>query len=855
MKYLSTVLLLLSFSLLMSINVKECIQHPAIDSALKLINMDYEDITFNFNQNIPDYYRLKSVDKLFNTPMQTYTIIDSLSNNLWETEKLSKSNSDYSIAKLIRQAWTNLEVAPNNVFLKEPSNELSKKQNKQIDKLNITNKLIVKTAITQIPLIIELTNEAFSSFSEVERKDLFDFFNKEENSENNVSYLDLKAWREQNIKSNQSLKDHYKLLEKTDFNKLAQASVIAAELVDAINKYISESKNNNYKNEEYELELSYGKIIINPKQDCKLDDAILVIDYKNNNAYSQSKIKPFLLLMDYFGNDQYNGSDYAQGGAFMGIQYFLDYDGDDRYNAKSISQGASCLGTGLLLDFKGDDYYSGDTIVQGAGKLGVGLLIDLSGNDQYFCSLYGQGFGYTKGFGALCDILGHDTYIVKKTQVDWLRYDSHYESLSQGCGLGIRPYFSGGIGILTDKSGNDMYVSDIYGQGTAYWFSLGGLVDGSGNDSYISYQYAQGAGIHLAFGAIIDYTGDDFYKSNGVSQGCGHDLGLGGLLDLSGNDNYVCTDLSQGGGNANAISVFIDYAGDDGYIAKKDNVMGYSDLRRNYGYIGLFLDLNGNDQYGSPIGGNNKNWVHSYYGIGLDTQSLSKEKIKEMQTDPAKPADLKLPENDDLEMLFLFASAQPQSLAHLVQPARDRIIKLGDKAMPYLIEQMTTEQVREQLALTETIPKIGSKALPYLKESLNDTLRASFAISLIGMCKDSLAFEIIRPFLQSNHKYLLQAIKASGEMSALQASELIVPFLKDKSTVIRRESAIALQKIPNKKALNNLIDCLNDPYQEVRYSAEIAISKIVPLPEKELSRALESSNSFQKEHLKRLLKK
>ncbi len=237
----------------------------------------------------------------------------------------------------------------------------------------------------------------------------------------------------------------------------------------------------------------------------------------------------------------------------------------------------------------------------------------------------------------------------------------------------------------------------------------------------------------------------------------------------------------------------------------------------------------------------------------MDIQTLTDAKTKEMQAQAAKPAELKLPENDDLEMLFLFASAQPQSLAHLVQPARDRIIALGEKAMPYLIEQLTTEQVREQLALTETIPKIGTKALPFLEEALNDSLRAGFAISLIGMCKDSIAFEVIRPCLQPDHKYLLQAIKASGEMKAKDSAILIIPFLKDKSPVIRRESAIALQKVTNSQALDNLLDCLNDPYQEVRYSAERALLNLSPFPEKQLKKVYEKATGMQKAHLKKIL--
>jgi hypothetical protein len=54
--------------------------------------------------------------------------------------------------------------------------------------------------------------------------------------------------------------------------------------------------------------------------------------------------------------------------------------------------------------------------------------------------------------------------------------------MCQGYGLGLRPYYAGGIGLIIEGEGNDIYNTDIFGQGGAYWYSLGAIVDKSGHD-------------------------------------------------------------------------------------------------------------------------------------------------------------------------------------------------------------------------------------------------------------------------------------------------------------------------------------------------------------------------------------
>jgi len=373
------------------------------------------------------------------------------------------------------------------------------------------------------------------------------------------------------------------------------------------------------------LQTSIGEIIIGGYGSSKYRGSpAIIIDLGGDDGYNIS-VNPTgefysSVIIDLGGNDIYNSaSDCTYGSGYFGSGILVDVSGDDIYLTKNFSLGSGIFGTGLLIDEQGNDKYFGDTFTMGAGSFGMGGLIDMSGSDQYSASLYAQGFGFVSGMGMLIDSSGNDSYFAGGRYKDILRYKDHYISLSQGFAYGLRPIMSGGIGILFDFSGSDLYTSDIFGQGSSYWFSLGTLLDVEGNDKYVSFQYAQGAGTHLCLGILEDNAGDDVYISHGVSQGCGHDLGLGMLWDKLGDDNYVAQSLSQGAGSANGFGILVDESGDDGYfVSIKDNTQGYGNPRRDYGSVGVLLDLSGKDHYNGN--GKDSTWwtTPSKWGVGID---------------------------------------------------------------------------------------------------------------------------------------------------------------------------------------------------------------------------------------------
>ena len=192
------------------------------------------------------------------------------------------------------------------------------------------------------------------------------------------------------------------------------------------------------------------------------------------------------------------------------------------------------------------------------------------------------------------------------------------ESFAQGFGYGLRPFYtsvgsSGGIGLVYDQNGNDVYISDYFGQGASYWYAFGALVDEEGDDLYISGRYSQGAGIHVSIGTLIDEKGNDHYVSTfGVGQGCGHDFGIGALIDSDGNDFYKGGVLVQGFGNETGIGILYDRKGNDKYVSDGGPGSGNFSSSHEAGSIGLHVDAEGVDSYSNGEKNsrvlNRKNW-------------------------------------------------------------------------------------------------------------------------------------------------------------------------------------------------------------------------------------------------------
>jgi HEAT repeat protein len=562
----------------------------------------------------------------------------------------------------------------------------------------------------------------------------------------------------------------------------------------------------------------------------------LVIDLGGDDIYNLNDRHDvnFRLIVDYEGRDTYRSTDgSAVAGITLGTSVIIDGSGDDTYSDKGNSLGAGICGAGALLDRAGNDTYVSEAFSQGAGYMGLGILHDAAGHDTYTAGMQSQAFGYVMGTGLLLEGGGNDTYFTRMAQTDILRYDDHYLTLSQGCAFGSRPDYSGGIGLLIDSQGNDLYSSDIFGQGVAYWFAVGAIVDRHGHDRYCSYQYAQGAGIHLAFGLLLDESGDDAYQSKGVSHGCGHDLSLGLLADFSGNDWYTATDLSQGAGNANGTGVLYDADGIDSYACKSNvNVNGYGNYRREFGSIGLHVDMLGKDYYAAR-GANDAIWESGMYGLGIDYPGKPTrprgdlaEKVYPFEKRTFTP-----------EELFILSARGEPRFNRWRKYAFDRMVADSVSTIEYLRSVLDTKDARERHTIKDILKDIGEPAVPMLSAAvLEDGPRARAEAGwILGIIGSPAAFgPLMELSYDENWKLRSSALNAIGKLKDLSGDdreqlEVRIEEIAsdaDEVFIVKKDAMYAAGKQHICGALDHVLGMLEHDHYSARFAAAEAIQDL-----------------------------
>ena len=257
---------------------------------------------------------------------------------------------------------------------------------------------------------------------------------------------------------------------------------------------------------------------------------------------------------------------------------------------EDLKSARSDIATGDVIFDK--EYEWGRMVIGGPGetlyKHETALVIDLGGDDIYRAPV---GSGGVETTISICiDLDGDDAYTV---------------SDSGGIAAGI-----GGIGIVVDMNGNDMYRCTSVGLGTGV-AGIGILADLAGDDVYIGTHLNQGAAI-FGVGLLLDEAGNDIYSADFASQGFAHVGATGVLIDDSGSDKYLLgtsyTDylryndhaLAMGQGFAfgyrpvfsGGVGLLIDSAGNDAYFA---DIFGQG-ASYWYGFGGL-IDRHGNDTY------------------------------------------------------------------------------------------------------------------------------------------------------------------------------------------------------------------------------------------------------------------
>jgi len=374
-----------------------------------------------------------------------------------------------------------------------------------------------------------------------------------------------------------------------------------------------------------------------------------VIDSGGDDAYRwPEEARPSAqFVVDFAGNDSYVGTQRGPGSAVMGVSLIVDQAGNDTYDGASRSCGVGIMGVGIILDRGGADMYHGTRWSLGTAFYGLGAIIDCGGDsDAYIAELMSEAVGGPRGFGVIIDENGRDLYRVNGPAASAYGTPAVFVGFSQGVGIGVRLYETGGIGVISDLGGDDRYEGGEFCQGGGYFWSLGILHDASGNDLYYGNRYGQAWAAHQALGILADDAGDDTYWSmTAASQSGSWDTSATLLLDRAGNDSYQADGLAQGGASQQAIAWFVDLGGVDRYIAPPGATRGQSG-GNEYHFAdsgcyswSLFLDAGGSEDFysadrtngtteatGSPAHENLQN--SPLHGLFIDTSEAVKFPFK-----------------------------------------------------------------------------------------------------------------------------------------------------------------------------------------------------------------------------------
>ena len=539
----------------------------------------------------------------------------------------------------------------------------------------------------------------------------------------------------------------------------------------------------------------------------------LIIETGGNDTYRADLYadpkQPFCWVIDLAGNDYYENR--GVGGLFsavMGLCRMYDAQGDDTYRAGDMSFCAS-FGCGVYEDESGFDIYDCGLHAIGAGSYGLCLQIDADGDDRYSVTQYGEGFAGPLAAGILIDRNGDDLYYAGGKYLHAPLAPFDYRSLSQGFGFGMRPDIAGGIGIIHDDHGNDVYQGGVYAQAVAYWYALGIVIDNEGNDYYDAVYYPQGSGIHLAAGFLFDGAGEDhYYSKHGPGQGAGHDYGVGFMIDRGGND-YYGIEGGNGLGLTNSVGVFMDVWGDDEYARDRSSNYGYANSSRGCGGIGIFLDTGGKDLYGVEEAANDSTWVNGTWGLGRDVALIQPPTpIEEEAEEQAALVDSMA----SIEEIFNAASEWGVGSAKMrVEKAGEILLDREEEAAEFIFNhRMNTKSGLVYRAISKFADK--SDALkPYFSRGLHspDSLVAKTMISLISESGDSVWVDSLYVLLQEK-KYVPRVLGSLGGLKCERSIEILCEYCGHESEMFRVIAAKGLRGINSVKTRQMLRDMRDD---------------------------------------------
>ncbi|MCB0826262.1 MAG: HEAT repeat domain-containing protein [Armatimonadetes bacterium] len=565
-------------------------------------------------------------------------------------------------------------------------------------------------------------------------------------------------------------------------------------------------------------------------------DARITIDLGGNDTYTGrhgAGVGYSSVLIDLSGDDKYNVPDLSIGAGVMGVGVAIDNGGNDQFTGQSINFGAGLGGAGVFHKLGGNDNYNNVALSQGFGMYGLGICLDRSGDDDYRLKLFGQGAGRTAGLGWLIDRTGTDIYFAGGLALNSPLFARAHYSFAQGYGMGYREDsggVGGGIGLLTDGSGDDSYLGETYMQGASYWYSLGSLCDFTGQDLYSGTHYCQASAMHMTAGYLFDLNGDDTYTIKvGAGQGIGHDYGTAFLFDREGDDLYASRDARAATGVANGIGIFLDAAGIDRYA----NTPTTARSARGSGSLAVFADLDQNDFYSLPFT-NGIATVGETWAVGYDKPTSGATGAAPPQnTPPIRPGAKPNPGDAELERLYNLATQWGVGTAQKeVQDSLEELARIGVPAFEWMLDKKLASANRLHLrafAYMAGLLREDAARLMGIKGLNGTEIEQENIIRIATQANVTDVGALLPNYIRTKPGLRMRAVEAAGTLKAVAAIPAIQPLLFEKENpMLVRASMIALAQIGDKEAFGSAVSMLKSADLPTR---KAAFQLVIKFPE------------------------
>ena len=213
---------------------------------------------------------------------------------------------------------------------------------------------------------------------------------------------------------------------------------------------------------------------------------------------------------------------------------------------------------------------------------------------------------------------------------------------------------------------------------------------------------------------------------------------------------------------------------------------------------------------------------------------------------------IKLSAQDSLETahivdsLFIRASSGEVKYRDLVEPSKEALIEMGERAIPQMLTKLNTRDARERHTIVDIFKGIGEIAVKPLVDCLdssNDYTRR-LAIRCLGDIESPLAVEPLMMIAgHDDFRTRTGVMTALGKIGDQKAARTVVEGLSDSNEMTATAAAVACGKIKQGIDPEALILALNHRYYGVRYSAAGSLAEIGDEAVKPLIKYLKSGKT------------